>query len=79
MITKHYAIYDPTNGLYSAGIGYHIPRWVTIDKARFFNEISDAKLHIDSFNTLATVPYTSGMEIVEVECQYTNKVLAQKI
>jgi hypothetical protein len=85
MSTKHYAIYDPATGLYSKGYSHYTQGWGTVDQTRLFNEVGHARSHINLCNKqaasykIASMPYTSGMEIVEVECQYTNKGLVEKV
>lgn len=87
MSTKHYAIYNPTTGLYSAGLPttYQQQKWVPLDEAHMWTSIHAVKCHIaycsknppPSFQPTPT--YVSPMEIVEVERVYTNKGLAEKI
>lgn len=84
MSTKHYAIYNPATGLYSAGYVHSIQSWDTLDQACVWDRIGDVKAHITRCNKLANhakrpSPYTPRMEIVEVEKQLTNKGLAEKI
>lgn len=84
MSTKHYAIYDPATGLFSVGYVHSIQDWTTVDEARVWDRLGDAKTHVTNCNKLAkthnrTLPYSAPMEIVEVERVYTNKGLAEKI
>jgi hypothetical protein len=84
MSTKHYAIYNPITGLYSAGIVYSIQQWNPLDEARVWDRLGDAKAHVTHCNKMAknynrALPYVAPMEIVEVERVYTNKGLAEKI
>lgn len=85
MATNHFAIYDPATGLYSKGYSLYTQGWGTIDEARLFSEIGHARSHINLCNKYAasyktaSMPYTSGMEIVEVEIQYTQKGVVQKV
>jgi len=79
MSTKHYAIYNPTTGLYSAGphTAYHL-QWVSLDEAHLWYSIHSVKCHIAYCNKRANA-YSAPMEIVEVERVYTNKGLVKKI
>jgi hypothetical protein len=84
MSTKHYAIYNPATGFYSVGYVHSIQDWTTVDEARVWDRLGDAKTHVTNCNKLAknhnrTLPYSAPMEIVEVERVYTNKGLAEKI
>lgn len=87
MATKHYAIFDPTTGLYSSGWNSPRQNWDTLDNARVWDRLRDAKIHVTYCNKLAnwyrtstaTMPYVAPMEIVEVERVYTNKGFAEKI
>lgn len=84
MSTKHYAIYNPTTGFYSVGYVHSIQSWNTLDEARVWDRLGDAKAHVTHCNKMAknynrALPYSAPMEIVEVERVYTNKGLAEKI
>ena len=86
MATKHYAIFDPTTGLYSVGHAHSIQSWTTLDEAHVWNRLSYAKAHVTNCNKMAKnqlhkcpSPYSTPMEIVEVERVCTNKGLAEKI
>jgi len=84
MSTKHYAIYNPATGFYSVGYVHSIQDWTTVDEARVWDRLGDAKTHVTNCNKLAkthnrTLPYSAPMEIVEVERVYTKKGLAEKI
>ena len=84
MSTKHYAIYNPATGFYSVGYVHSIQSWTTVDEARVWDRLGDAKTHVTNCNKLAkthnrTLPYSAPMEIVEVERVYTNKGLVEKI
>ena len=79
MSTKHYAIYNPTTGLYS--VGFH-QKWVPLDEARMWDSFHAVKCHIAYCRknpSSSTPTYSAPMEIVEVERVYTNKGLAEKI
>ena len=84
MATKHYAIFDPTTGLYSVGHVHSVQVWRTLDEAYTWNRLGDPKAHVTKCNKMAEVhnralPYSTPMEIVEVERVYTNKGFAEKI
>ena len=84
MAKKHYAIFDPTTGLYSVGHAHSFQSWTKLDEAHVWNRLSDAKTHVTNCNKMAknrftNEPYSTPMEIVEVERVYTNKGLAEKI
>jgi hypothetical protein len=83
MSTKHFAIYNPSTGLYSLGDTHSNPSWNTLDAARLWNSIHAVKCHMAYCNRLTSyrknqpLPYIAPMEIVEVI--YTNVGLAEKI
>jgi hypothetical protein len=79
MATKHYAIFDPTTGLYSQGVNSYHQNWTTLDAARVWDRLRDAKIHVTYCNKGVVMSYVAPMEIVEVERVYTNKGLAEKI
>lgn len=78
--TKLYAITDPRTGLYST----YKKTWEIIAFAQVWDNLGDVKNYIEYNNQLAIFrgdvkQYTSPMEIVEIERQYRNKGLVEKI